>query len=75
MEKVNYLIYLKNAAEPIPVEAVRIDFPDSKSKTLEIYISDTDTDPNIKILTSEVAGLVREPKGLVREPKKVLRGY
>lgn len=60
-----YSIYLKGGAE-ITVNAVKIDFPDSKSKILKIYISETEMEPNITILTAEVAALVRKPTRTLR---------
>ena len=55
-----YKIYLKGGAV-IEVSAIRVNFPDNKSKLLKIYISETETDTNTIILTSEVAALVCKP--------------
>jgi hypothetical protein len=60
-----FLIYLKGGAA-ITVKAVKVDFPDSKSKILKIYISETETEPNITILAAEVAALVRKPTRTLR---------
>lgn len=65
MDKDKYSIYLKGGTE-ISVEAVKIDFPDSKSEILKIYISETETDPNVTILAAEVAALIRKPKKTIR---------
>jgi hypothetical protein len=52
-----YHIHLKSGSI-ITLEAQRIDFPDSKSETLQIHISATKTDTDNIVLTSEVAAIV-----------------
>ncbi len=54
-------IYLKGGSV-LEVRAQRIDFPDAESKLLQIHLSDTKTDKDKIILTSEVAAVVRQQK-------------
>ena len=55
-----YYIYLKGGSI-IETEAERIEFPGTQSETLQIYISESETDKDKIILTSEVAAIVHKP--------------
>lgn len=56
-----YKIYLKGGAT-VCREAADIIFPDNKSKLLKVYIAKGTIDPDVLILASEVAGVIRDPE-------------
>jgi hypothetical protein len=58
-----YYIHLKGGSV-IKTEAERIEFPGTQSETLQIYISESETDKDKIILTSEVAAVIHEPPAI-----------